>query len=405
MIGRRLGRWELVEKIGAGGMGKVFRATDSQSGAEVALKLLSIVNNDERLVARMKRESEALSRLRHPHIIRFHGVYATRQWLFYVMDYVPGMTLGGLVTSRYTMERRFVSIEEGMGIAAQLASALVHAHGHGVLHRDIKPDNILMHDDGRAILTDFGLAKVSDLMTLTGQGQVMGTVLYMSPEQLLGKSMDGRADVYQLGLVLYELFTGELPLMGDTAMDSTHRRLREAVPPPSSFCARIPPWLDTLLLNCLKLHPAQRYVSSSHLLDALREGAKLGNFELSVPDSGLEGLDLSDGSAPPDSTASAASDGGDGPRSEGPSSPSEGRRVRHVPSARSGGGRGLERAAAAARASAARQGDDQKSWIPLDGSSSRAVAKREEIPVWIAAVAGFCFVLFLAVVLHTAGLL
>lgn len=427
MIGRRLGRWELVEKIGAGGMAKVFLAKDLQSGEEVALKLLSMVNNDERLVARMKRESQALARLCHPHVIRFHGVYATRQWLFYVMDYVPGMTLGGLVTARYVMEKRGVALDEGLAMAAQITSALVHAHGHGVLHRDIKPDNILIHEDGRAILTDFGLAKVSDLMTLTGLGQIMGTVLYMSPEQLLGKPMDGRADVYQLGLVLYELLTGELPLMGETAMESTQRRLREDIPPPSLLNRRIPPWLDALLLNCLKLHPARRHPSAHHLLDAIEAGAREGGLEIVVPDVNLEVADhhalptgeAEDGDAM-GKAPEAPADGGTpsspparGDRAEkGAGGAERGGTARPAPS--DGASRGMARAPSdkasggTARRSVARAGDDHKSWVPLQSAGASAVHRsREEkdLPVWLAGVAGFVFVTFLALVLWVAGIL
>lgn len=254
-------------------MGRVFRAQDEKDGSIVALKLLLAEGMQSRFIRRMKREAQALSRLDHPNVVRFHGFFARDGELYFVMDFVEGSTLGDRIRSRWVDPGGGMAVEEALSIARDLARALVHAHEQRIWHRDLKPENVLLHGDGRAILTDFGLAKVEDLTALTAQGKLLGTVLYLPPEQMLGQTLDGRADLYQLALLLYEMLTGQLPLAEENAILSAQRRIQEAIPPPSTLRPDLPPWLDAFLLRNLEVDRRKRDVDGESFLAAFEEGS------------------------------------------------------------------------------------------------------------------------------------
>jgi len=233
MIGVTLeNRYCLEAEIGRGGMGTVYRAHDALLEREVAVKILqsAIIRGDGQ--ARMLREAQAAARLNHPNIV---SVYDAGEWdgsPFIVMELVEGVALSPK-TPR--------NIPEILSIAAQVCSALRHAHNHDIVHRDLKPENVLITADGQAKLMDFGLARSVAASRLTVEGIIIGTVYYLAPEQALGQEVDGRADLYALGVMLYELTTGRLPFTADDSLAVISQHLNAPVVPPRAYNENIPP--------------------------------------------------------------------------------------------------------------------------------------------------------------------
>jgi serine/threonine protein kinase len=248
LIGKSIGSYKIVREIGRGGMGEVYLADDSRLGRSVALKLLpAIFTTDQNRLSRFKQEARVASSLSHPNVCVIHGVGETEDGRHYiVMEYVEGQTL-----SRHMVGAR-MKLGEVMDVAAQIAGALTAAHAAGIMHRDIKPDNIMLRQDGIIKVLDFGLAKLSlrepvDVEASTREqvqtesGIVQGTTAYMSPEQARGLAVDARTDIWSLGVVLYQMIAGRLPFVGETISDgspfrigadhheSAAQRLRQAV--------------------------------------------------------------------------------------------------------------------------------------------------------------------------------
>ncbi len=267
------GRYAIEERVGEGGMAWVYRAVDRQTGGPVAVKvLLSRLVNDAESVARLGREAELAMKLDHPNVCGLLG-HGTAQGLPYlVMPFLEGETLA-------TLENRVGPVPPARAVAIleQLCRGLQHAHEQGVLHRDLKPENVMLVRDGdgeRAVVMDFGLAKERlvgpELNRLTATGIVLGTPEFMSPEQIRGKPLDPRSDVYALGVLAFELLTGELPFTGRTAQETmlNHltgrpRRLRDAN-------AELPESLERVVARALALDPADRYPSAAALAQAFR---------------------------------------------------------------------------------------------------------------------------------------
>jgi len=274
--GTRLGTYEILAPLGAGGMGEVYRAKDLRLGRDIALKVLpaEIHTSPERL-ARFEREARTVAGLNHPNIVTLFSVEDDGEVRFLTMELVDGQSLdqviapGGLPVSRV--------IE--LGIA--LADALVAAHEKGVVHRDLKPANVMLTRDGRVKVLDFGLAKLaapdSDLSQtatvarpLSSDGQIVGTVPYMAPEQLRAEPVDARTDVFALGVVLYELAAGERPFRGATHVDLSSAILRDAPKPLASVRSDLPADLDRIIGRCLEKHPRERIQSSLDVSNELR---------------------------------------------------------------------------------------------------------------------------------------
>ena len=226
-IGSRLGRYEIRSKLGAGGMGEVFLAEDTQLGRRVALKLLPAeMAADDRARRRLLREARAAATLDHPHICAVYEVGEADDLLFIAMQYVEGQTLAGRM-------RGGMELSDALTIATQVADALGEAHARGILHRDIKPANIMVTSRGDAKVMDFGLAKptastesgsgetVTDSL-LSAPGAVIGTVPYMSPEQVRGDVLDARSDLFSVGVLLYEMVNGQKPFAGDSVVSITY---------------------------------------------------------------------------------------------------------------------------------------------------------------------------------------
>jgi serine/threonine protein kinase len=272
MIGQTLGHYRVLEKIGAGGMGIVYRARDEQLDRDVALKVLPAgALADDTSRKRFRKEALALAKLSHPNIGVVHE-FGTQDGLdFLVMEYIPGTTLSNRLAAGSIPEM------EAVALAAQITSALEEAHREGVIHRDLKPGNVLVTPKGQAKVLDFGLAKVlkqaddcSATETLSEAHAAAGTLPYMSPEQLRGEAVDSRSDIFALGGLLYEMVTGQRAFRGALASQLIDAILHQSPLPPRAVNARLSPELERIILKCLEKDPENRYQSAKELSVDLR---------------------------------------------------------------------------------------------------------------------------------------
>jgi len=265
---RRLGKFELLEELGVGSFGHVFRARDTELGRTVAIKLLragGLASREE--VDRFVREARSAAQLQHPGLVAVHETGQTEEGLFYLVEeFVQGETLAARLSAGG------FDFRQAADLIAAVADALDHAHRHGVIHRDVKPSNIQLDAEGRPHLMDFGLAKRdTDESPMTLDGEMLGTPAYVSPEQARGESnrVDGRTDVYSLGVILYELLTGERPFRGNRQM-LLLQVLHDEPRPPRQLNDKVPRDLETVCLKALAKAPARRYATAQELADDLR---------------------------------------------------------------------------------------------------------------------------------------
>lgn len=266
LAGQTLDQYRLIEAIGQGGMATVYRAQDTRSQREVAVKVLSSsVGGDRRFVRRFRREAAIATRLNHPHILPVLAYGEARGVVYLVMPFVRGPTLQDVLS-----KRRPGAAETARWIG-QVATALDFAHRKGVIHRDVKPSNVLIDDHGRALLTDFGLARlVEGTGTLTGS-MLMGTPAYVSPEQARGQPVDARTDQYALGVILYQIAVGRLPFDADTPMGTVLMHIQQPVPRPRSLNPELPPAVEAVILKALAKERADRFPSVGALGRAYQE--------------------------------------------------------------------------------------------------------------------------------------
>ena len=268
LIGTSFGPYRILEQIGEGGMGVVYRGYQESLNRYVAIKVLrgELARNQE-FIARFGQEARAVARLSHPNILHVYdaGVVEGRQYM--AMDYAEGGSVKDL------LQRGPIQAERAVSLAAQVADALDQAHQHGLVHRDVKPGNILLARDGRPLLTDFGIARALDASTrLTRTGASIGTPEYMSPEQGLAEPTDGRTDIYALGIVLYEMLTGHVPFHTETPMATLYKQVHEPPPPLRRNDAELPSWLEKVVAKALSKRPADRFQTASEFAAALRQG-------------------------------------------------------------------------------------------------------------------------------------
>ncbi len=256
-------RYRLEAELGRGGMGVVYRAWDTLLDRPVAVKVLSHSGLGVDARARLLREARAAARLNHPHIVSIHDAGEAGDAAFIVMELVEGESL---------FDRRPGSFGEVIAIARDVCAALEHAHAHGIVHRDLKPENVLIGRDGSAKLMDFGLARLA-ASRQSSEGALVGTVFYLAPEQALGQDVDGRADLYALGVMLYELVTGRLPFTGDDPLVVLSQHVHAPVAPPHTHRADVPPALEAIILRLLAKNPADRFASARDLAAALADVA------------------------------------------------------------------------------------------------------------------------------------
>lgn len=249
------GRYEIRELVGMGGMGIVYRALDRRLDVEVAVKMLNADRAaDPETLARFERELVLARQVSHPGVVRIHDIGQDGDLHFLTMDFVPGRSLKSVLE-----EDGPLSAEQVAAVGRDLAAALAAAHDKGVVHRDLKPANVLMDDKGRACITDFGVARSLSGGGRTRTGHVLGTPDYLSPEQALGESVDGRSDIYALGLLLYEMVSGALPFSTDSADESLAQRLAGRPRDLTTTGADVPAWLKAIISRCLARNAEDRY--------------------------------------------------------------------------------------------------------------------------------------------------
>jgi serine/threonine-protein kinase len=268
-------RYRVVASLGRGGMGHVYRVEDATTGRQLALKVLHPAGEDEPdRVERFKREITVLSKLAHAGVPRIHGWGASGETLYFVSDLVEGSDLKAEIQRRGPWPAA-----EAAALAATVADALAAAHTSGIVHRDVKPNNIMIAADGSVKLLDFGLARGVgiDMTTLTRTGTIVGTPGYMSPEQFEGHGVDERTDIYSLGVVLFEMLTGRLPFTGQTPLAVALKHKTEPAPAPRALRKDVPAWIERVVLRCLEKEPGRRFASAADLAAELRrprEGAR-----------------------------------------------------------------------------------------------------------------------------------
>lgn len=269
LTNKKLGKYRVQKEIGRGGMGTVYKAWDSSRKGHVALKVLpSYFIHDGLFVERFRRESQAAASLHHPHIVQLYEAGEREGTLFMAMQYVDGGTLKELLQREAPLDP-----EKCLPIVEHVAAALDYAHEEGFVHRDVKPTNILLTKEGQAILTDFGIAKAAAGTSLTRTGFGMGTPEYMSPEQSQGKDVDRRSDVYSLGIILYEMLTGQVPFSAETPLVVLHHQVYEPPQPPRKIKPALSRRVEQVVLTALAKKPGERYATAGGLADALRRVA------------------------------------------------------------------------------------------------------------------------------------
>ncbi|MDW7651908.1 MAG: Stk1 family PASTA domain-containing Ser/Thr kinase [Bacillota bacterium] len=268
MIGKILGnRYQVVEKIGDGGTAFVFKGMDSLLNRHVTVKVLRPEYvSDQDFVRRFRREAQAAASLSHPNIVSIYDVGYEDGIHYIVMEYIQGQSLKEIIEDLGHLPARMA-----VDYACQIAHALGNAHKHGIIHRDIKPHNVLITEDGRVKVTDFGIAQAVTASTVTYNGAILGSVHYFSPEQARGAQTEEKSDIYSLGIVLFEMLTGKVPYSGDSPVSVALMHLQEPIPKPRDMNPDIPPAVERIILRAVEKDPQNRYGSAREIAEELSD--------------------------------------------------------------------------------------------------------------------------------------
>jgi serine/threonine protein kinase len=272
LIGKQLGEYRLEALVAQGGMARVYRAMDVRLKRYVVVKVIDPpFRNDPDHLMRFEREAQAIARLDHPNIVRLYRFAEQDDWLYMAMQYVQGADLG-VVLAGYRADKEFMEPEDARRIIGEICSALDYAHQKGVIHRDVKPANILLDRQGRAFLTDFGLALVVEVGT---RGEIFGSPHYIAPEQAMSSAKAvPQSDLYSIGVILFEMFTGDVPFNAPEPLDIALLHMSEPPPAPREIRPEINPELEAVILKALAKNPEERYPTGAALAEALDRSLK-----------------------------------------------------------------------------------------------------------------------------------
>ena len=265
------GRYKIEELLGQGGMSAVYKANDPNLRRIVAVKIIHAhLSTDPGFVLRFEEEAAAVAQLRHPNIIQVFDFNHEAETYYMVLEFIPGETLQTRL-KRMSQTGRMFDLVEALEIIASICDAVDYAHKKGLIHRDIKPANVMLNVQGQAILMDFGIAKIAGGQTHTATGAVIGTAMYMSPEQIRADALDGRSDIYSLGVMLFEMLNGRPPFQADSAMTLMMMHLHDPVPDLGQLRQGIPADLVAIVNKALAKLPQDRFQSAAEMAVALRK--------------------------------------------------------------------------------------------------------------------------------------
>jgi serine/threonine-protein kinase len=278
MVGKTVGKYRIVETLGRGGMGVVYKAIDETLDREVAIKVFSADLDEQDVVNRFRTEATTLAKLNHPEIATIYELYRSESDLLMVMEYVRGETLEKLAQRSGPLPP-----ERAAYLVAQVLGALDYAHRSGIVHRDLKPANVMINDEGHVKVMDFGIARVLGAAHTTLDGYMMGTPAYMAPEQVLGQEVDPRADLYSIGVVFYRLLTGALPFRSDTVIGMVQKQVSDPPTPARVHRANLPDWCEVVLARALAKNPADRFQTAEEFRQALLDPLNAVVSERTLP--------------------------------------------------------------------------------------------------------------------------
>ncbi|HMB91558.1 MAG TPA: serine/threonine-protein kinase [Rhodothermales bacterium] len=266
MIGRTVGTYRILEKIGEGGMGTVYKGVDQMLERTVAVKVLRAeLAREPSIVERFRSEAITLARLNHPNVATLYSFLREGDDFFMVMEYVPGETLEDL------LKKGPMPVPEAIPLFCQALDGIAHAHALGIIHRDLKPANVMLTPEGVVKVMDFGIARVLGTARMTRTGHLIGTIEYMAPEQVRGRETDARSDVYALGIVLYEMVTGQVPFEADSDFELMRAQAEDRPPPPRTVLPSVPTTVEKAILRALAKSPDARFQTVTDFRDALEE--------------------------------------------------------------------------------------------------------------------------------------